>query len=98
MRITERLLSTVNGNYRTIYPQAGGEEAIWLWRWVTQYTFTWNGRIKFTAEETSEGRHNLTALFSWPMKDNIDLYVLFNDYETDGQEVCGAFFKVVYRF
>ena len=98
MRITERLLSTVNGNYRTKYPQAGGHENIWLWRWVTQYTFTWNGRIKFTAEETSEGRHNLTALFSWPMKDNIDLYLLFNDYDTNGQEVCGAFFKVVYRF
>jgi hypothetical protein len=98
MRITERLLSTVNGNYRTKYPEAGGEEPIWLWRWVTQYTFTWNGRIKFTAEQTSEGRHNLTALFSWPVRDNMDLYLLFNDYETNGQAVSAAFFKVVYRF
>ncbi|MHC4173402.1 MAG: carbohydrate binding family 9 domain-containing protein [Planctomycetota bacterium] len=98
MRITERLLTTVNGNYRTIYPEAGGEEAVWLWRWITQYTFTWNGRIKFTAEQTSEGRHNLTTLFSWPVRDNMDLYLLFNDYETDGQDVSAAFFKVVYRF
>lgn len=98
MRITNRLVTTLNGNYRIKEPVTGGRENIWLWRWVTQYNFVWNARIKFTAEQTSEDRHNLTLLFSWPMKQNTDLYVLFNDYEIDGEEVCAAFVKMVYRF
>ena len=98
MRITDRLVTTLNGNYRVKEPVTGGRENIWLWRWVTQYNFVWNARIKFTAEETSEGRHNLTALFSWPVKLNTDLYVMFNDYKIDGEEVSGAFVKLVYRF
>ncbi|MFH1882661.1 MAG: TRAP transporter large permease subunit, partial [Planctomycetota bacterium] len=98
MKITERLVTTFEGNYRLKHPEAGGDEEIWLWRSVTQYTFPWNGRIKFTAEQTSEDRHNLTMLFSWPMKDNTDLYFLLNDYEVDGEKVRAAFFKIVYRF
>jgi len=73
-------------------------EDIWLWRSVTQYTFPWNGRINFTAEQTSEDGHNLTMLFSWTMKDNTDLYFLLNDYEVDGEKIRAAFFKIVYRF
>ena len=96
MRITERLVSTFEGNYRV--QEENGNEDIWLWRSVTQYTFPWNGRIKFTAEQTSEDRHNLTMLFSWPMKDNTDLYFLLNDYEVDGEKVRAAFCKIVYRF
>lgn len=98
MRITNRLVTTLNGNYCVKEPEAGGHENIWLWRWVTQYNFVWNARIKFTAEQTSEDRHNLTMLFSWPMKQNTDLYVLFNDYEIDGEKVRAAFVKMVYRF
>ena len=98
MRITDRLVTTLNGNYRVKEPVTGGRENIWLWRWVTQYNFVWNARIKFTAEETSEGRHNLTVLFSWPVKLNTDFYVMFNDYKIDGEEVSGAFVKLVYRF
>jgi len=97
MRITDRLVTTFNGNFRVKEPGEGDRE-VWLWRSITQYNFVWDGRIKFTAEQTSEGRHNLTMLFSWPMKDNIDLYLLFNDYEANGEDVCTAFFKVVYRF
>jgi len=96
MKITERLVSTFGGNYRV--KEENGNEDIWLWRSVTQYTFPWNGRIKFTAEQTSENRHNLTMLFSWPMKDNNDLYFLLNDYEVDGEKVRAAFCKIVYRF
>jgi hypothetical protein len=95
-KITERLVSTFEGNYRV--QKENGNSDIWLWRSVTQYTFPWNGRIKFTAEETSEDRHNLTMLFSWPMKDDTDLYFLLNDYEVDGEEVRAAFLKIVYRF
>ncbi len=95
-KITERMVSTFEGNYRI--QEENGNEDIWLWRSVTQYTFPWNGRIKFTAEQTSEDRHNLTMLFSWPMKDDTDLYFLLNDYEVDGDEVRAAFFKIVYRF
>ncbi len=96
MKITERLVTTFEGNYRV--KEENGNEDIWLWRSVTQYTFPWNGRIKFTAEQTSEDRHNLTMLFSWPMKNNTDLYFLLNDYEVDGEKVRAAFFKIVYRF
>ncbi len=96
MKITERLVTTFEGNYRV--KEENGNEDIWLWRSVTQYNFPWNGRIKFTAEQTSEDRHNLTMLFSWPMKDNTDLYFLLNDYEVDGEKVRAAFFKIVYRF
>ena len=98
MKITERLVTIFEGNYRLKYPEAGGDEEIWLWRSVTEYNFPWNGRIKFTAEQTSEDRHNLTMLFSWPMKDDTDLYFLLNDYEIDGEKVRAAFFKIVYRF
>jgi len=97
MRIADRLVTTFNGNFRVKEPEEGDRE-VWLWRSVTQYNFVWDGRIKFTAEQTSENRHNLTVLFSWPMRDDIDLYLLFNDYETNGEDVCAAFFKVVYRF
>lgn len=98
MRITERLISTFAGNYRIQEPAVGGDEDIWLWRWVTQYTFGWNGRIKFTAEETSEDRHNLTMLFSWPVRKNMDVYFVLNDYSTEEESVRAAFFKLVYRF
>ena len=96
MRVTDRLVTTLNGNYRI--QEENGEEDIWLWRSVTQYSFTWNGIVKFTAEQTSEDRHNLTLLFSWPVKKNMDLYVLLNDYETDTEDVQAAFVKMVYRF
>jgi hypothetical protein len=95
-KITERMVSTFEGNYRV--QEENGNSDIWLWRSVTQYTFPWKGRIKFTAEETSEDRHNITMLFSWPMKDDTDLYFLLNDYEVDGEEVRAAFLKIVYRF
>jgi len=98
MKITKRFVTTLKGNYRIKQPEEGGDEEVWLWRWVTQYNFVWNGRIKLTAEQTSEDRHNLTVLFSWPMRDNVDLYLLFNDYEVDGQDICAAFCKAVYRF
>mgnify|MGYP001024413322 CR=1 FL=1 len=96
MRITDRLVNTLNGNYRI--QEENGDEDIWLWRSVTQYSFPWNGIVKFTAEQTSEGRHNMTLLFSWPVKKNMDLYVLLNDYETDTEDVRAAFVKMVYRF
>jgi len=54
--------------------------------------------VKFTAEQTSEDRHNLTMLFSWPVRENTDLYVLLNDYGTGSEDVRAAFVKVAYRF
>ncbi len=98
MRITDRLVTTLEGNYRIKEPETGGNENIWLWRWVSQYNFIWNARIKFTAEQTSEDRHNLTLLFSWPMAQNKDFYVLLNDYEINGEKIRAAFVKMVYRF
>jgi hypothetical protein len=98
LRITDRLFTTLQGNYRITDQLQGGDEDIWLWRWVTQYNFLWNGRFKLTVEQTSEDRHNFTALFSWPIKNNIDFYLLFNDYEVDGDDVQVVFAKYVYRF
>jgi hypothetical protein len=97
MRVTNRLVTTLNGNYRI--QEENGDEDIWLWRSVTQYSFPWNGIVKFTAEQTSEDRHNLTLLFSWEkVRENVDLYLLINDYETDTENVQAAFIKLVYRF
>jgi len=96
MRISDRMVTTLNGSYRV--QEENGDEDIWLWRSVTQYSFPWNGIVKFTAEQTSEDRHNLTLLFSWPVKKNMDLYVLLNDYQTDVEDVRVAFVKMVYRF
>lgn len=96
-RITERLVTTLSGDYRQ-WTDRQEDDTSWLWRSVTQYSFTWNSRLKFTAEQTSEGRHNLTALFSWPVKREIDFYLLWNDYEAGDEEVSSAFLKLVYRF
>jgi hypothetical protein len=96
-QITDRLVTTLGADYRE-WTDRQDDETTWLWRSVTQYNFTWNARLKFTAEQTSEGRHNLTALFSWPIRKEVDVYVLWNDYETDEDDVNSVFLKVVYRF
>ena len=96
-RITDRLVTTLSGDYRR-WSDREADETTWLWRSVTQYSFPWDSRLKFTAEQTSEGRHNLTMLFSWPVRTEVDLYLLWNDYDTDAEDVSSAFFKVVYRF
>ena len=96
MKLTDRLVTIFNGDYRV--KEGNGNEDIWLWRSVTEYNFPWKGRIKFTAAQTSEDRHNLTLLFSWPMKKNVDIYVLLNDYQTGDEKVRAAFVKLVYRF
>ena len=40
----------------------------------------------------------MIMLFSWPMKKDVDIYVLLNDYETSDEQVRAAFVKLVYRF
>lgn len=96
-RITDRLVTTLGGDYRN-WTDRQQNEIAWLWRSVTQYNFSWDARVKFTAEKTSEGRHNLTMLFSWLARKEIDLYVLWNNYETNGEDVSSVFVKVVYHF
>ena len=99
MKLTDRLTTKINANLRETHPE-GGDEKIWLMRWVTEYNFLSEGRIKFTAEETSEDRHNFTLLFYWPFKKNIDFYMVFNDFKTGANEPTqrGIFSKLVYRF
>ena len=97
VKISNRMTTTVRGNYRTTHPDEGDQEA-WLWRWVTEYVFVWEGRVKLTAEETSEDRSNLTLLFSWPVRQEMDIYLVLNDIENEGQTEEGAFTKLVYRF
>ncbi|MFC1782331.1 DUF5916 domain-containing protein, partial [Planctomycetota bacterium] len=98
IKITDHLTTTIRGNFRLSHPDDGDEEEEWLWRWVTEYSFSEKGRLKITAEDTSERRNNFTVLFTWPVREYIDLYVLFNDYRTNGIDECGAFAKMVYRF
>ncbi len=100
VKLSDRFTTEFELDYRVQKPEEGGDETIWLWRWVTEYVWPWEGRIKFTAEDTAEGRYNLTLLFSWPVRDNIDYYFVFNDYRTeeDGIAERGVFTKIVYRF
>lgn len=97
-RITDRLVTEFRGNLRLVDPaDPTDDDQIWLMRSITTYNFTWGARLKFTAEKTSSGRHNITSLFSWPYRKNIDLYVLFNDYETRAENISEIFFKAVYK-
>jgi hypothetical protein len=99
LQISDRLTTSLKGNYRLTHPE-GGDQNVWLWRWITEYTFLSDGRIKFTAEETSEKRYNLTLLFYWPFGENVDFYLVLNDFRTDPDESArrGLFTKLVYRF
>ena len=87
-------------NYRQWQLPADSDDADteWLWRWVTEYVFTWDGRIKFIAEQTSEDRHNYTMLFSWPIARNMDFFFELSDINTSEETGRGAFSKFVYRF
>lgn len=99
LRLTDRLNTTLSGSVRR-EEHEGGTEDVWLWRSVTEYTFPWDGRLKFTAEDTSEERHNVTLLFSWPVRDDVDFHFVLTHARTgaDEPEQRGAFTKVVYRF
>lgn len=97
IKITDRLTTTIRGNYRVSQPETGNHEQ-WLWRWATEYSWAEKGRIKLTAEDTSEKRNNLTLLITWPIREDLDFYILYNDYLADGIEEQGAFAKLVYRF
>lgn len=46
----------------------------------------------------SLGRNDLTALYSGPVRRDIDVYLLWNNYETDEEDVSTVFLKLVYRF
>jgi len=65
---------------------------------VSEYTFPWDARVKFTFEQTSEERHNATLLFSWLPREDWDLYVVLTDSQTEDLEERGVFAKVVRRF
>lgn len=104
-KLGDRFTATVSGDYRLEYPESRDENgvfqedrAVWLWRWVSEYTFPWNARVKFTYEETSEERHNLTLLFAWLPRKDIDFYIVATDIESGGIADQGIFAKTVYRF
>lgn len=98
LELSDRMTTKFELDYRIEHPRDDGDESIWLWRSVTEYTWPSSGRIKFTAEDTAIGRYNLTLLFIWPIRDNIDYYFVLNDYKTDGPAQRGVFNKIVYRF
>ena len=96
-KIGGRFTSTFSGTYRIERPDEG-DRAVWLWRSVSEYTFPWDARVKFTFEQTSEERHNATLLFSWLPREDWDLYVVLTDSQTEDLEERGVFAKVVRRF
>ena len=96
-QLTDRLTTEFRGNLREM-DRVEGDEEIWLARLVTTYHFPWGSRLKVTAEQTSEDRHNLTNLFSWPLDRKTDLYVLYNDYRSGEERIRELFCKAVYRF
>ncbi len=98
IKLSDRMTTEFEIDYRIQQPRGESDESVWLWRWVTEYIWPSNGRIKFTAEDTAEGRYNITLLFVWPVRYNIDYYFVFNDYRSDGIAQRGIFNKLVYRF
>ncbi|MBI4556472.1 MAG: carbohydrate binding family 9 domain-containing protein [Candidatus Hydrogenedentes bacterium] len=99
LKLSERLTASFSGAFRR-EEQPAELADIWLWRLVTEYTFPWDGRVKLTAEESSENRHNVTLLFSWPVREDLDFHLVLTHVQAEGEteEERGAFTKVVYRF
>jgi len=105
LKIGQRLTMTLTGNHRWEYPEGTDEDgyqledrAVWLWRCVSEYTFEWDARVKFTVEQTSEDRHNVTLLFAWHPRKDTDVYLVLNDWQTEDDEERGIFAKLVRRF
>ncbi len=101
--IGKRHTAEVELTYRRESPgEAGGEdeddEDVWLVRFVNEYTFQWDGRVRFILEETSEERHNRTILFAYEDIAKWDLYFLLSDIQSRGETTRGAFVKFVRRF
>ncbi len=96
-RLTERLTTELEANYRLEYADDGKHD-VWLWRWITEYTFQWDARVKLTIEDSSEDRHNLTLLFTWYPREDWDVYVVLNDFRSADEEGQGVFAKLVRRF
>ncbi len=96
-KVMERWTSDLEADFRREYERRGDQD-VWLWRWVNEYNFDWDARLKCTLEQTSEDRHNVTVLFTWEPRDNLEFYAVLNDWSSNGQEERALFSKVVYHF
>ena len=96
--IGDRFTSEIRINFRREDRPIVGDTDVWLVRWVSEYTWTWEGRVRLTIEESSEDRYNRTLLFAYEDVGNWDFYFLLNDVESGGEVVRGFFTKFVYRF
>jgi len=81
-RVGSRFTATVKANHRWENPKGYDDNGypeedrtIWLWRWVSEYSFAWDARTKLTVEETNQDRHNLTWLFSWYPGEKTDFHI-----------------------
>lgn len=97
IQIAKQLTTQFGGSYRNEAIQHPSPAEVWLFRSVTQYNFGWGARFKFTYEDTSEDRHNITALYTWPIDRSFDFYFLYNDYRTTIEEVNEVFAKIVWK-
>ena len=96
--IGDRFTGEFTGSLREEDPRGPGTDTIWLARFVTEYTFAWEGRLKLTLEQTSVDRYNRTLLFAYEDVGNWDFFVVFNDIQVDDEVTRGIFTKFVYRF
>ncbi len=104
-RIGKRFTSSFKANHRWEYPKGVDEEGydledrtIWLWRWVSEYTFKWDARTKLTIENTNQNRHNITLFFSWYPDDSTDFHIVATAARSGEESEHGIFTKLVKRF
>lgn len=96
--IGERFTGEFTGSIRREDPHMEDPDSIWLVRMVTEYTFRWEGRVKFTLEQSSEDRYNRTLLFAYEDIGNWDFFFVLNDIQSGDIVTRGFFTKFVYRF
>lgn len=101
-QITERWTNDLSGLLREEQRDTGDED-VWLWRLESEYTFLWDGRIKVTIEDASDGDYARTILFAYEDVKNWDFFLVANDFKFEIDEATeiierGFFAKFVYRW
>jgi hypothetical protein len=91
---TERWTNDLSGLLREEQRDSGDED-VWLWRWESEYNAPWDGRIKMTLEQGSDGDYARTLLFAYEDVKDWDFFLVFNDFkfeiDTDEQIIERGF-------
>lgn len=98
-QIGNRFTSELSGTFRRESPRYEADRDVWLWRAESEYTFTWDGRIKLTLEQSSTDAYNRTILFAYEDVRDWDFFLVLSDVRgEEGPAVQRLFTKFVYRF